>query len=86
MLLKSMHKLFSGFTLAGKLTLQMGQSNLLRVLQKTYVQTNKVFKSRLSVFLLGSCCVHSSRLPEIKILLRSELSVTFASELSLTWW
>ena len=41
MLLKSMHKLFSGFTLAVKLILQIDQSHLLNVLQKTGVQIYK---------------------------------------------
>ena len=47
MLLKSMFKLFSGFTLAVKLILQIGQSYLLSVLQKICAQTqNKVFISQ----------------------------------------
>ena len=80
MLSKSMHKLFSDFTRAVKLILQACQSHLPSVLRQTCAQTHKeVFKSRLSMLLLDSCCLHCSWLPGNNSSLRSELSVIFAS-------
>ena len=66
-----MHKLVSGSHL------NKPKSFAKCLAESLYKLINKVFKSRLSVLLLGSCCVHSSWLPEIDFSLRPKLS--FAS-------